>query len=81
MLLVLGVRLLTCMCLHLFSTRSARPISSSLALRFFARDLCGPTVTEKHTTMVTRQKQFWVGLSDMQGWRISEPQDSGIASY
>lgn len=30
------------------------------------------TVTEKHTTMVLRQKQFWVGLSDMQGWRISE---------
>lgn len=29
-------------------------------------------VTEKHTTTVLRQKQFWVGLSDMQGWRISE---------
>lgn len=28
-------------------------------------------VTEKHTTSVVRDKQFWVGLSDMQGWRIS----------
>lgn len=30
------------------------------------------SVTEKHTTTVVRPKQFWVGLSDMQGWRISE---------
>ncbi|WWC88178.1 uncharacterized protein L201_003083 [Kwoniella dendrophila CBS 6074] len=28
-------------------------------------------VTEKHTTSVIRDKKFWVGLSDMQGWRIS----------
>ena len=28
-------------------------------------------MTEKHTTVVVRQKKFWVGLSDMQGWRIS----------
>ncbi|WWD05408.1 hypothetical protein V865_003485 [Kwoniella europaea PYCC6329] len=28
-------------------------------------------VTEKHTTSVIRGKKFWVGLSDMQGWRIS----------
>lgn len=30
------------------------------------------SVTEKHTTVVVRDGQFWVGLSDMQGWRISE---------
>jgi protein phosphatase 2C family protein 2/3 len=29
-------------------------------------------VTEKHTTSVVRGKKYWVGLSDMQGWRISE---------
>jgi hypothetical protein len=29
------------------------------------------TVTEKHTTVVVRGKRYWVGLSDMQGWRIS----------
>ena len=29
-------------------------------------------VTEKHTTVVVRGKRYWVGLSDMQGWRISE---------
>ncbi|WWC60621.1 uncharacterized protein I303_103195 [Kwoniella dejecticola CBS 10117] len=28
-------------------------------------------VTEKHTTEVVRGKKYWVGLSDMQGWRIS----------
>ncbi|WVN85534.1 uncharacterized protein L203_100681 [Cryptococcus depauperatus CBS 7841] len=28
-------------------------------------------MTEKHTTSVVRGKQYWVGLSDMQGWRIS----------
>lgn len=28
-------------------------------------------MTEKHTTVVVRGKRYWVGLSDMQGWRIS----------
>ena len=34
-------------------------------------DVFHRTVTEKHTTVVWRDKKFWVGLSDMQGWRIS----------
>lgn len=28
-------------------------------------------LTDKHTTSVVRAQKFWVGLSDMQGWRIS----------
>ncbi|KAL1405210.1 Protein phosphatase 2C 2 [Vanrija albida] len=38
-------------------------------------------VTEKHTTTVLRQKQFWVGLSDMQGWRISMEDSHSVHLY
>jgi hypothetical protein len=30
------------------------------------------TVTEKHTSIVTRGKKYAVAVSDMQGWRISK---------
>ena len=58
-----------------FLTRP-RPRPHRLSLHFSSSvglesDLIGHTVTEKHTTVVQRGKQYWVGLSDMQGWRIS----------
>ncbi|KAL7423596.1 Protein phosphatase 2C 2 [Cryptotrichosporon argae] len=38
-------------------------------------------VTEKHTTTVVRGKKFWVGLSDMQGWRISMEDSHTVHLY
>lgn len=38
-------------------------------------------MTEKHTTDVVRGKQFWVGLSDMQGWRISMEDAHSVHLY
>ncbi|WVR05577.1 hypothetical protein IAU60_002596 [Kwoniella sp. DSM 27419] len=38
-------------------------------------------VTEKHTTTVVRGKKYWVGLSDMQGWRISMEDAHSVHLY
>lgn len=38
-------------------------------------------MTEKHTTDVVRGKQYWVGLSDMQGWRISMEDAHSVHLY
>ncbi|GMK58205.1 hypothetical protein CspeluHIS016_0502370 [Cutaneotrichosporon spelunceum] len=38
-------------------------------------------VTEKHTTVVLRERQYWVGLSDMQGWRISMEDSHSVHLY
>lgn len=38
-------------------------------------------VTEKRTTTFVRDRKFWVGLSDMQGWRISMEDSHTVHAY